>query len=51
MRINLKKDEGLRCESCGMKLNENNIYVRIINDKEHYFCCSHCADKFENSLK
>lgn len=50
LRINLKRDE-LKCEHCGMELNENNIYVRVIGGKEHYFCCSHCADKYESSLK
>ena len=47
LRINMSE---LRCETCGVKLTEDNIYVRVINGQEHYFCCSHCADKYEEKL-
>ncbi|WP_218261266.1 eL24 family ribosomal protein [Saccharolobus shibatae] len=50
LRLNLKQDE-LKCENCGAKLSEDEIYVREINGKEHYFCCSHCADKYEARFK
>lgn len=46
LRMNLNNID-LKCENCGMKLTEDNIYVRVINGKEHYFCCSHCADAYE----
>ncbi|BFH73076.1 TRASH domain-containing protein [Sulfurisphaera javensis] len=44
LRMNLTE---LRCEYCGAELTEDNIYVRVIDGKEHHFCCSHCADAYE----
>jgi len=45
------KQNELKCEQCGAPLSEDNIYVRVINGEKHYFCCSHCADKFEAKSK
>lgn len=46
MKFRLKLSE-LRCETCGAELTEDNIYTRVIDGKEHYFCCEHCADAYE----
>ncbi len=39
----------MSCKMCGMDV-EKCLFVRkkIINDKEYYFCCEHCAEEFEN---
>ncbi|MBB5254088.1 transcriptional regulator [Sulfurisphaera ohwakuensis] len=50
MKFRINTSE-LKCENCGVELTEDNIYVRVINGKEHYFCCSHCADKYEQRIK
>jgi hypothetical protein len=50
LKFRLSKEE-LRCEHCGMRLTEENIYVRDIGGEKHYFCCSHCADAYEAGLK
>ncbi|BAK54453.1 TRASH domain-containing protein [Sulfurisphaera tokodaii] len=50
MKFRINTSE-LKCEYCGGELTEDNIYVRVINGKEHYFCCSHCADKYEQRIK
>ncbi|WP_338604423.1 transcriptional regulator [Sulfolobus tengchongensis] len=51
LRLNVNNVSDLKCENCGVKLNEDNVYIRIINGKEHYFCCSHCADNYEARIK
>jgi len=50
MKFRIKKEE-LVCEHCGAPLSEDNIYAREINGEKHYFCCSHCADAYEEKLK
>ncbi|TRM73677.1 transcriptional regulator [Sulfolobus sp. E1] len=50
LRINMRQGSDLKCENCGVELKEDNIYVRLINGQDHYFCCSHCADKYESRL-
>lgn len=50
LRISMRRGI-LRCENCGVELSEDNIYVRVINGEEHYFCCSHCADAYEARLR
>nr|WP_216604209.1 DUF2175 family protein [Acidianus sp. RZ1] len=45
LNLNLKQDE-LKCEQCGSPINEGNAYTEEKNGKIHYFCCSHCAEKY-----
>jgi len=38
---------GLYCENCGKTLTSSDVYVREVSGKAHYFCCTHCADDYE----
>ncbi|QKR00781.1 TA0938 family protein [Metallosphaera tengchongensis] len=54
MKINIRMEKGNpgeRCEYCGVDMAPDSAYVREIHGEKHYFCCSHCADKYEARLK
>jgi RNase P subunit RPR2 len=55
MKMNLRIDnsdlKGKACENCGKALTPEDVYVRKIGSKLHYFCCSHCADDFEGKMR
>ena len=44
----------VRCEFCETKMQDEKcvfaVYKRVINGKEHYFCCTRHADQFEQNL-
>ncbi len=44
LRMSVKE---LKCETCGVPVTEDTAYTRSINGETHYFCCSHCADRYE----
>lgn len=42
----------IKCELCNAKITSGEkcefaVHKRVINGKEHYFCCKHHADEFE----
>ena len=44
----------VRCEFCEAKMQTEKcifaVYKRVINENEHYFCCTRHADQFEQNL-
>lgn len=50
MKLQFRMSEGkagLYCENCGKTLTSSDVYVREVSGKAHYFCCTHCADDYE----
>lgn len=43
----------MNCSMCGIKILDEKCafaeYKKVIDGKEHVFCCSHCADTFEKN--
>jgi len=38
------------CELCGIKVGDEcvfAVYKRVIRGKQHLFCCTACADEYE----
>lgn len=37
-------------EGCGCRFERRNAFVQLIDAEEHFFCCSDCADEFQETL-
>ncbi|NIM45582.1 MAG: transcriptional regulator [Nitrososphaeria archaeon] len=44
----------IRCGSCGVEIPEKCVfaqYKRVINSREHFFCCKRCANESQKKQK
>jgi YHS domain-containing protein len=44
-----------KCDLCNIEISGEKcvfaVYKRVIDGKEHYFCCEHHANEYERRLK
>jgi YHS domain-containing protein len=47
--------EFTRCDLCNIEISGEKcvfaVYKRVIDGKEHYFCCEHHANEYERKLR
>ncbi len=45
----------VQCEQCNVKIAGDKCefasYTRVIDGKEHVFCCARCAERYEKKRK
>jgi YHS domain-containing protein len=47
--------ESMRCAMCNIEISGEKcvfaVYKRVIDGKEHYFCCEHHANEYKRRLR